>query len=221
MRLRLREIQAHLFESADWIDELDNAESTEEIQHILQRIDAEKVYPHIYSVGDYVIVWEGDLYPEVEKISEWIYRVDVFDLYPEYENAFNKEFWSHPEPLFHATVEKYVKSIINSGLHPSNASRGLNNRGVGDAVFTTSDFDEAIMGHYGDHIFKIDTRAMARDGIKPYVEKEPPVIEEELRITIANKLGYDYQSDLGSDMSPNTVIIHGHIPSKYLMLVSV
>ena len=62
---------------------------------------------------------------------------------------------------------------------------------------------------------------MAADGYKPWVSQEPDVEEYEWRRQLASKVGADRIADrleLPSDMSPNTVIVHGAIPAKYLTL---
>lgn len=62
---------------------------------------------------------------------------------------------------------------------------------------------------------------MATDGYRPRVEQEPDVEEYEWRRRLLFKVGANALADrleLSSDMSPNTVIVRGAIPAKYLTL---
>lgn len=129
------------------------------------------------------------------------------------------DFWSYPPTLYHATDSDNTDSILKYGLAPESDSRGLTNRGVGDAVFTTTNEDLAKSGTYGDAVFEIHTRAMARDGYKPEVGGEPDVLEWEAKRSLAWAFGVDdYPAD-GPENDPETVIVYGHIPSKYLRLI--
>ena len=51
-------------------------------------------------------------------------------------------FGNSPFPLYHATTQDHVEDILEHGLESRNQTRGLNNRSVGSAVFTTSEFEE-------------------------------------------------------------------------------
>lgn len=135
------------------------------------------------------------------------------------ENDFNKTFWESPGVLYHATVDENVGGIDTEGLGAMNKTRGISNRHVGDAVYTSSEFEElAGHGSYGSKIYEIDTEAMKRDGYTPNVSREPAVEETELRQSVAHKLGLrDYEAyNEEGDMSPSTVVIHGAIPQKYV-----
>lgn len=135
----------------------------------------------------------------------------------------SEDFWdgiSQP-PLYHATTEENAEAIAVEGIAGANETRGLSNRGVGAAVFTTSSLDEAEDGMYGDAVFRIDMAAMKRDGLTPELSLEPAIEEEEWRAALASKLGsYDFSWDVEQGISPYTIIVHGHIPAKYLQRVS-
>lgn len=164
---------------------------------------------------------------EVEvRDADWLHSIPEYRLYDEFKELgipypdFNKRFWSHPETLFHATKEENIPVIQSEGLKPQNRTRGLSNRGVRGAVFTTSNWDDLALGSYGDWILEIDTAAMKRDGYTPFVSQEPDVEEAEVRSALAHRLGienYEYQVEHGMGME--TVIVHGAIPTKYLKLV--
>lgn len=129
------------------------------------------------------------------------------------------DFWEHPPPLYHATSEDNVRSILRSGLNPEAKSRGLRNKSVSSAVFTTLDEESARSGMYGDAVFEIDTRAMARDGYTPEVHGEPDVAEYETKNALAWAFRLEGYTQNEPENDPDTVILHGHIPPKYLRLL--
>jgi hypothetical protein len=137
----------------------------------------------------------------------------------DYSDYINKNFWETPETLYHATTDENVNDIIESGLIPSNETRGISNRGVGAAVFTSSNSDE--IDSYGNNIFEIDTNLMKQDGYMPIVGKEPDVEQHDLVSTLANFYELDnVYIDIEQGQSPNTYVVYGKIPSKYIGLVN-
>jgi hypothetical protein len=162
-------------------------------------------------------------YPEVDDVSSWIYDVSESELESwGLDTAdFSVTFWEWPALLYHATQDDNVEAIQAEGIGAMNKTRGLTNRGIGSAVFTSSEPEELAHGSYGDNIFQIDTGAMKADGYTPRVSQEPDVEEYEWRRRLLHKVGADRVADyleLSSDMSPSTVIVHGAIPAKYLTL---
>jgi hypothetical protein len=127
-------------------------------------------------------------------------------------------FWNGPCPLYHATQAENVDSIIADGLGATNESRGLRNRSVGAAVFTTTELEQAFDGVYGDVVFEIDTTAMKRDGYMPRVHAEPDVVEAEAANSLMSALGEE-DFHMESENDPRTAIILGSIPPKYLRIV--
>jgi len=127
-------------------------------------------------------------------------------------------FWDFPFPLYHATQTENVDSIMADGLGATNESRGLRNRSVGAAVFTTTELEQAFDGVYGDVVFEIDTTAMKRDGYMPRVHAEPDVVEAEAANSLMHALGEE-EFYMESENDPRTAIILGNIPSKYLRIV--
>ena len=125
------------------------------------------------------------------------------------------DFWKHPAPLYHATTEDHVEDILEEGLRSRSATRGLRNRSVGAAVFTTTNLETASYGSYGDVVFEIDTAAMARDGLTPEVSLEPDVAEAAGKNALAWAFGIeDYAEE--PENAPDTVIVYGSIPPEYL-----
>ena len=146
------------------------------------------------------------------KIRDWIYDYDLSVVQDEYDQQFNREFWgSGAGILYHATDSENYESIKQEGLGARAGTRGMSNRSTGAAVFTTANPNEAESGVYGDLVVRIRADKMAKDGVTPFV------VEGELRSALAHAVGdeefvYDYEQGI----SPDTVIIDGSIPPKYL-----
>lgn len=215
-------------EDGDWEEALFCAETPQEVAETLRAAGAEKLefhfapnMPPIYVFDDSVVTWNGtDEHGSIESKENWLDRIDPEDYFTEKADEFNKDFWYGPCPLYHATTEDHVDDILEHGLECRDETRGLSNRGVGSAVFTTSSFEETERGSYGDYVFKIDTKAMKADGYCPYVSMEPQVVAYELRMALAHHIGAeDYVADESNDISPDTVIIQGDVPAKYLTLL--
>ena len=169
------------------------------------RFDGEESYPSTWdSVAEFVT---NELDPSV--------------YYPGRDVQFSADFWDSPPPLYHATSAENAAAILaGEGLAPRDATRGIGNRGTGAAVFATTNLDAASDGAYGDTVLAIDTAGMRRDGVTPFVSEEGPVVEYDLRFALAHALGDDqYGSDLESGISPDTIVMHGAVPAKYLHVV--
>ena len=217
-------------EDKNWKEALFCCETQQQVIQTLQAMEARKVVwgnlDPIYVIGQdendmQVIVWDGkDHYPEIEDVNRWIYDIDLSDYFLDYEEKFSAEFWENPVELYHATVKEKIADIEKNGLEPRNVTRGINNRGVGNAIFTTTEFETTIAGSYGDYVFQINTQQMKEDGFCPDVSQEPPVVKAEMRKQIAEHLGLEYwYDDVGSDMRDDTLIIYDPIPPQYLTLV--
>jgi hypothetical protein len=140
-----------------------------------------------------------------------------------YNIDFNKNFWIHPHTLYHCTPDEHVPAIEQNGLRPSSKTRGISNRGVGAAVFTTMHYEEvdSLRMSYGDNVFMIDTKAMKQDGYMPEVSLEPEWEQAKKLEFIYHKLGKEDMEasrfvDSSDGVSEGTVIVHGAIPAKYL-----
>lgn len=200
----------------------DDAETPDDIVRILEGLDAHQVKlpdgSMIYLAAGCVIEWDGkDIYPDIEEAHQWIIDADVDRYFPDHQDKWSARFWHYPEVLYHATTEQNAVIIEQQGLIPQNATRGLSNRSVGGAIFTTSEFEDTMSGSYGDVVFAIDTARLAQDKRHPYATREPNVEESELQASLAHALGLeDFEPNYENDMSPNTVILYGAIPREYL-----
>lgn len=155
---------------------------------------------------------------EGQEISEYMDDISMNQNYDEFydedfEQKFNDDFWHSPSMLFHGSSD--IESVLDNGLEARNESRGLNNRHVGSAVFLTSEQDKAET--YGD-VVAIDTAAMKKDGLTPFVTQEPDIFAEEMLGAIAHRLDYDdYHYEHGdAGVDHDTVIMMSDIPAKYL-----
>jgi len=164
---------------------------------------------------DLWVIWEDGGW-NIKEDWEFIDGADLEGMYPEEVERFNREFWESPSTLYHNTTEENADGIEEDGLEARDMSRGLTNRDTGAAVFTTSNPDEAVYGSYGPVTFEIDTDAMRRDGYKPFVAQEGPVLEYELQGALAHALGSTWQPEIEQGLSFDTVVVFGDIPAKYL-----
>ena len=135
-----------------------------------------------------------------------------------YDDHFNKTFWEHPGTLYHATPDDYLEDIKEEGLVGSSDTRGISNRSVGAAVFTST--EPTDIDSYGNNVLEIDTEAMKRDGYTPFVGQEPDIESYEKAMSLMHFYGIegDPHLDVESGMSPTTVIVYGKIPPQYLTL---
>jgi hypothetical protein len=174
---------------------------------------------HVYTEdrdGSFGRQTPDDLLQEIQLHGE---EQDYFDHDP--EQRFNDGFWDSPGPLYHGTDDP--DAVMEEGIGPRSETRGLNNRGVGAAVFTSGEPEaiESYSGCRGCGLVEIDTGAMKRDGYTPRVSQEPEVLEQDLLDSIAHRLGLEYEIEYGdAGIDPATVIIHGPVPARYLRLVS-
>lgn len=167
---------------------------------------------------------DGKTYSVYSDIDRLVYEIDedflfTFFCYDEYKES--NEFWESlggNEFAYHATNDDYISNIMDDGLEPRIHSRGLTNTSTGSAVFTTLDIEELDMNVYGDAHIKINLSAMKEDNYKPRVSEEHPLIIDRYRSSIAHIFGVEYESD-NNDLSPDTLVIFGHIPPKYLELI--
>lgn len=142
-----------------------------------------------------------------------------------YNYDFNKSFWLHPSTLFHCTVPEKYELIKSEGILKTRSdTRGITNRSVGSAIFTTMEDTEveSLRQSYGNIVIEINTIQMKKDGFMPTVSKEPEVERAEQLVFVLNKLGKDtkiYQLiDSSGGISEYTIIIYNSIPIKYLSL---
>jgi GNAT superfamily N-acetyltransferase len=169
------------------------------------------------------IVVELDSYPEAKPAAEWL--ADINDMYLGYYvpyHDFNEEFWGSVggpgSVMYHATDPDNVDDIMRNGLSPDSRTRGISNRSMGAAVFTSS--DPSLVSSYGSAIIAIDVGRMKADGYMPRVSQEEPFEDERMRAALACKIGMtDYcpYSEYSSEgLDEQTVALFGNIPPKYL-----
>jgi len=94
----------------------------------------------------------------------------------------------------------------------------MSNRYMGPAVFTST--NEHAISSYGSLVIGIDVGKMKAEGYLPDVGKEGPFEEEEMKSSLAHKLGieYDpYQAYEHEGLDPETVVFYGEIPPRYLI----
>ena len=155
-------------------------------------------------------------YPSVDSIIDFLHTNDAEE-FKDVED-FNEKFWEYPIDLYHATTKENWQSIKKNGINPMCKTRGIGNKSVKCAVFTTTEKESLMDGAYGDIIIKIDTHKMKMDSKTPLVSKEPEIEEYDSNMLLAHKLGFRIQLDIPSDIYPNTVIVHEEIPVKYITL---
>ncbi len=153
-------------------------------------------------------------------LEDRLFRDDWEDYFGDTDTKFNDDFWQWPYRLFHGTRD--LSGVLRGGIEPRTESRGINNRSVADAVFTS--LSEEAARAYGTEpgggLVVIDTAAMKRDGVTPQAAQEPEVREKSLAEAMAHRLGVEYEaeySDAGID--PETVILYGRVPARYLAVI--
>lgn len=164
--------------------------------------------------------------PHLTNAKEWISNIPDHNLhnFVEYRD-FNKDFWDdvgEGHTLYHATNPKNKDEILKNGLGPRNKTRGINNRFMPSAIFTSDNPDSTEP--YGTLIFEINVGQMKKDGYMPTVSMEEPLEDAKARESLAAKLGiedYDYMSEYASEgLYENTVAFYDNIPPKYLKVYS-
>jgi len=197
---------------------------------ILQYLQAHGKDPQLITLGsDEYIIWDDNIIdPEMPYVKEkrrWIYDSEgqrlISRLTDAWEEKFNARFWEHPEILFHATPTENVEAIKREGLKLQHKSRGMANRHIRGAVFTSTESDW-ITHSYGPSVITINTRLMKADGFMPHVGKEPNHVEGEVTDFVAGKIGaweeghHDLSNARSEGTTDDTVIVYSAIPPKYL-----
>lgn len=127
------------------------------------------------------------------------------------------DFWRQPQVVYHGTDEENIPTIMQEGLRPSNKTRGVQNRGIGAAVFTTPTASTAQY-HYGP-VLAIDAPRMKADGYMPQVGSDG-FDDAWHKEAVAHALGHEWydEGNYGGE-DPDTVVFHDHIPPQYLSRV--
>lgn len=217
--------------------DLENATSKDEVERILTYygIDYDEIefpesapviiYKSKVAVKDYFgresyplyVIDDFDFVSSVPA-QEWIDNINSMYL-DDYLNFPDKgdEFWSYPSVVYHATDSSNVERIMSEGLFPRSESRGLSNRDMDSAIFTSLSPD--VIDSYGDTIIAINAPQMKADGYTPDVEAETPLVDSEKRSAIANLIGFDEyvtKEYSGEGYDYDTLAFYGVIPPKYL-----
>ena len=187
---------------------------------------------NIVYIENYNILVRDDVIPDVyqgnEEIINFVEEINLTDLeiFFNYDpEEWSQSFWNSVGPnsvVWHNTTEENYELIERSGvLRASNQTRGLLNRGTQSAVFVTTSADEAAMGVYGNVMLEIDLNQMKQDGHTPFVSREEPCVEFELRNRLLNYINPEIEfSDWHINMDgidcENTLVIFGNIPIKYI-----
>lgn len=176
-----------------------------------------------YKNKKYVIEPDDDGMVNVFSPEDWIQSVMWDERADEYlgENNYSENFWTYPGLLYHATPEENVEEILENGIEAKSETRGLSNRNMSDAVFTSTNPDGYIES-YGDAVFEINTSQMKADGYTPEVSQEEDIERYEQESSLINLLGLDmdiYPEEPEQGLSYETVAIFGNIPPKYLRLL--
>ena len=202
-----------LIEDAVGLDSVIDVLNNNEISHKVVDFNGTNVI--VLPKSNIVIHDFDDGYGTADDVGDFIYSRYAEDLKKHVD--FNKHFWSYPVVLYNATTEENLELIKSSGvLKGMCKTRGLGNRGVGCAVFTSMNHEDLMGGSYGNVILDINTRAMKSDGYMPTVSREPEVEETIATQNLVHSLGLHYDVDYPHDVFLDTVIVHGSIPIKYI-----
>jgi hypothetical protein len=217
---------------------IEDLKGTDKIVKYLESVNMNPQVVHLFGddyviYGDYIVDVGG---PSVQEKENWLWSSGAQQIANQIsekiEEKLNQRFWEYPQPLYHASPKENLESIKNDGLKPQHQSRSMTNRHITAAVFTTTEHEEVWNpayskgwipgGPYGDLLVSINTKQMKADGYTPEVTREPAYAEQaamnELarRIQAWEKYGERETVSSGDGVSPQTIIIHGNVPAKYL-----
>ena len=170
-------------------------------------------------------IMDTPLYLFFKPAIHYIYDLrdeQLVQFYPEADEALvSKQFWQDVGSgfvVYHGTRRTYLQDILSHGLRKSNESRGISNRGIGAAVFTST--EPTGTTSYGEVCLRIDVSAMKRDGFMPEVGYEWPLWYDNFREAMAYRLGIEYfgSTSISEGLSNDTIIFFADIPAKYVRL---
>lgn len=166
--------------------------------------------------GIYIIDSEDPEFKDSD-VKSWVQRIIDSGEAEEWSPEIEPDI---PSIVYHGTPDENVEDILREGFECRSDSRGLSNRGVGGAVFTTSEESEAE--GYGK-VLRIDVAAMERDEVLPRVSQEPEIEYYNACDAFASRfglyLGDSVYYDVEQGMSPNTFILNGPVPPEYITIV--
>lgn len=214
--------------SGNYREDLEYAENFKQIEIVLNHYDLNWQIIEFPEADPVIVVYDNNEtiiiddfeYPTPKNAEEWIYEIWDFDLsnyvsLPDY----NQSFWEQVGPgysVYHGTTQDNLHDIINYGLEPRSDSRGISNRGTGEAVFASENPDSA--NRY-PVVLQIDVGAMKKDGYMPTVSQEEPIDVSAMRNALAHKIdleNFQDTPDSSDGLAEDTVIFYGPIPPKYI-----
>lgn len=145
-------------------------------------------------------------------------QIDVDQIESDIEDSWREDVARGP--VYHGTRDgESLQSIVEGGLERRNETRGLNNRSVGQSVFTT--VDPELASQYGS-VVEVDLPRAIADGVVDPLDlsREPGYNRADAMQQVAYSFD-DYSFDpysqyVGSGEDPNTVIIGADIPPEYI-----
>ena len=157
--------------------------------------------------------------------SEWLYGLndwDVENMMP--SRNFNEDFWNDPpHELYHGTDPEFVDNILKEGLEARCETRGIGNRGMGCAVFTSPSVE--MTQSYGNQkgqsaTIVIHVDKMKAAGYMPEVSQEEGFDRKESLEAIAHKIGLEefYHEMSDNSLAEDTVAFYDSIPPQFLSL---
>lgn len=203
----------------------------EDLEAVIEAYDGRHVkseagvdyYTTLDEDDEYTIVEAEEDYATATPFDEWIYGdwtkrggMEEFLGY-DIREEYNEDFWRMEDTTYHGTTpNSAAKIILSEELQRRNNTRGLGNRSVGRAVFTSRN---GTFDAYGAVDFEIDLEEMKEDGFTPMASPEPQVAEARAREAVAREVGmHDFHAEIPHDISPDTAVIHEDIPLQYLSL---
>jgi len=177
--------------------------------------------------GAYLLL-NGDGGGETEVTQEGSFYDFAWDLDTSSQEADAFKCWQEDTArsiVFHGTPSNNLDSIRADGLTRTNKTRGVGNRGVGPAVFTSTDdmLAESYSGGSGT-VIRVDLPRALADGAVSIdsLRREPGYNRADALSGIAwefDEPDFDpYDEFAGTGMDPATVIVIQDIPPRYLSL---
>jgi len=217
--------------SGDIEEDVDECKNLEQLNMVLNAYgildDIEEIdFPNgssvwVFDKGDQrLLIYLSFPYPKIENAKDWVENIGENAWQYVNERDFNQEFWESAGKgtiLYHGTSEENAKNILREGLDMRDETRGISNRSVGAAVFTS--YNPEAIEAYGDIIIAIDIGEMKKDGYMPIVEPEGDVDFGQYQEALAHLIGIkDYYYEYEQGIDQETIVFNSTIPAKYLSL---
>lgn len=156
-------------------------------------------------------------------LAQFVWDIHEHDLFSLVPNLYS-DYFGDPETysgvVYHSTTEDNVESINENGLRPENRTRGITNRGIGSAIFTSHEPDP--MQSYGEILVTIDLDKARK--LNPDIQTglESPIEEYLRRSVIASELGiedtYQFEPSSSDGVREDTLVIYGHVPREAITI---